>query len=58
MDILEDKKMSLLYFNFVMIYIVNKMLVLLKNHLNYLKNRIFECIFKDHNFFLSSADML
>ena len=34
MDLLEDLKISLLNFNFVMIYIVNKMLVLLKNHLS------------------------
>ena len=30
--------MSLLNFNFVLIYIIHKMLVLLKNDLNYLKN--------------------
>ena len=36
MDLLEDLKISLLYFNFVMIYIIHKMLVLLINHLNYL----------------------
>ena len=43
MDLLQDLKMSLLNFNFVMIYIIHKMLVLLKNHLNYLKYSIFEC---------------
>ena len=37
MDLLEDLKMSLLNFNFVMVYVIHKMLVLLKNHLNYLK---------------------
>ena len=36
MDLLEDLKMSLLNFNFVMIYIIHKMVVFLKNHLNYL----------------------
>ena len=41
--------MSLLSFNLVMIYIIHKMLVLLKNHLNYLKNNIFECIFKKYD---------
>ena len=46
MDLLEDLKMSLLSFNFVMIYINDKMLVLLKNQLNYLKNSIFECFFR------------
>ena len=37
---LEDLKISRLYFSFVMIYIIHKMLVLLKNHLNYLKDNI------------------
>ena len=39
---LEDLKMSLSNFNFVMIYIIHKMLALLKNHLNYLKDSIFK----------------
>ena len=42
MDLLEDLQMSLLNFNFVMIYIIHKMLVLLKNHLNYINDSIFE----------------
>ena len=37
--------MSLLNFNFVMVYIIHKSLVLLKNRLNYLKDNIFECLF-------------
>ena len=37
MDLLKDLKMSLLNFSFVMIYIIHKMLVLLKNHPNFLK---------------------
>ena len=45
-------KVSLLNFNFVMIYIIHKMLVLLKNHLNYLKNSIFKCFFKEYRLFL------
>ena len=40
MDLLKD-------FNFDMIYIIHKMLVLIKNHLNYLKDKIFECFFKE-----------
>ena len=32
-------------FNFAMIYIIHKILVLLKNHLNYFKDSIFECFF-------------
>ena len=43
MDLLEDLRMSLLNFSFVMIYIIHEMLVLLKFHLNYLKDSIFQC---------------
>ena len=39
MDLSENLKMSLLNFNFVMIYITHKMLALLKS---YLKDSIFE----------------
>ena len=42
MDLLKD-------FNFVMIHTIRKMLVLLKNHLNYLKDNIFECLFIKYN---------
>ena len=48
MDLLEDLKISLLNFIFVMIYIIHKILVLHKNHLNYFKD-IFKCIFKEYN---------
>ena len=34
MDLLEDLRMSLLNFNFDMIHIIHKILVLIKNHLN------------------------
>ena len=40
MDLLEDLTMSLLNFSFIMTYIIPKMLVLLKSHLNYLKVNI------------------
>ena len=46
MDLLEDLRMPLLKFKFVMIYITHKMLVLYKNCLNYLKDSIFECFFE------------
>ena len=46
MDLSEDLRMSLLNVNFVMIYIINKILVLIKNHLSYLKDKIFECFLK------------
>ena len=36
MDLLKDLKMSLLNFNFIMIYIIHKMFVLIKNNLNIL----------------------
>ena len=45
MDLLEDLQMSLLNFNFVMINIIHKMLVLLKNHLNYINDSIFRIVF-------------
>ena len=38
MDLLEDLKILIFSFNFVLIKIIHKMLVLLKNHLNYLKD--------------------
>ena len=48
MGLLEDLRMSLLNFNFVMIQIIDKVLVLIKNHLNHLKDNIFECFLKKH----------
>ena len=44
-----DLNESLLNFNLIMIYIILKIsiaLLLLKNHLNYLNDNIFECFFK------------
>ena len=52
MDLLEDLEMSFLNFNFVMIYIIHEMLVLLKNDLNYLKDSSFEYLFEEYNRFL------
>ena len=49
MDLLEHLKMPVLHFNFVMIYIIHKMFVLLKNHLNFLRDGIFECFLKEYN---------
>ena len=42
MDLLDNLKMSLLNFSFVMIYIIYKILVLPKNNPNNLKDSIFE----------------
>ena len=56
MDLLED-----LNFNFVMIYIIHKILVLLSYHLNYFKDSIFECFFKEYNrllFFFNSRHIM
>ena len=41
--------MLLLNFDFVMIYIIHKILVLIKSHLNYLKDNIFEFFFNKYN---------
>ena len=40
-----DLRISLLNFNFAMIYIIHKFLVFIKNHLNYLKDNIFKFFF-------------
>ena len=45
MSSLEDLKMLLLNINFFMIYIIYQLLVLLENHLNFLKGNIFESSF-------------
>ena len=42
-------RISLLSLNFAMIYIVYKIIVLIKNDLNYLKISIFEFFFKKYN---------
>ena len=52
-DLLEDFKMLLLKYNFVMIYIIHKMLLLLENNLNYLKDSIFECFLRSTIAFFS-----
>ena len=47
--LLNDLGMSILNFNFAMIYIIHKILVFIKNHLNYLKDNTLECFFKKYN---------
>ena len=44
-----DLRISILNFNFVMIHIIHKILVLIKNHTNYLKDNIFKFFFKKYN---------
>ena len=44
-----DLRISFLSFNFVMIQIIHKILVLIKNHINYLKDNIFKFFFKKYN---------
>ena len=51
MDLLEDLRMQVLNFSLVMIYIIRKMLVLLKNNFNYLKDNMFEWFFKKYENF-------
>ena len=53
MHLLEESKISPLNINFVLICIIHKMLVLLKNHLNYIKDSIFKCFFKEYDKILS-----
>ena len=45
MELLEDLKMSL-NLNFIMSGIIHKMLGLIENNLNYLKDSIFECFLR------------
>ena len=47
MELLEVLEISLSNFCFIMVYIIHKMLLLLKNHLNHLKRNIFEYFFKE-----------
>ena len=42
-------RVSVLNFNFVMIHIIHKILLLIKTHMNCLKNSIFEFFFKKYN---------
>ena len=49
MDLLKNLKMPFLNFRFIMIYIIHKISVLIKNQLNYLKDNIFECFFKEYH---------
>ena len=44
-----DLRVLLLNFNFAMISIIHNILVLIKNHLNYRKDNIFEFFFKKYN---------
>ena len=50
MNLLEDLRMLILKFNFAMIFLIyiihNKILALHTNHLNYLKDNIFEYFFR------------
>ena len=44
-----DFRTLLVSFNFAMIYIIHKMLILIKNHLYYYKDNIFEFFCKNNN---------
>ena len=41
-------RILLFKFNFAMIYIIHKILILIKNHMNYFKDNIFTCFFKKY----------
>ena len=43
-----DLRISLLNFNFVMIYISYKILIMITNYINYFKNNIFKCFPEKH----------
>ena len=45
-NFLKDLIISLLDFEFAIIYVIDKILVLLENHLNYFKESIFEFSFQ------------
>ena len=48
-EFIKRFKNSFLNFSFIIIYTIHKILVLIKNNLNYLKDNIFECFFKKFN---------
>ena len=49
MDLLVDLRMPLLNINFFMIHLMYKILIVIKNHLNYLKDNLFKCFLKKFN---------
>ena len=49
MDLSENLRISLLNLVFAMIYIIHKMLKVVKIHLHFLKDNILECFFKKYN---------
>ena len=51
MDLSEDLRISPLNFSFVLIYIIHEILVLINNHLNYLKDNAFLRSITDYFFF-------
>ena len=44
-----DLRISLLNSNLAVIHIIHKILVLIKNHMNYLKDNIFEFFLRKYN---------
>ena len=47
--------MSFLSFSLAMNYVIHKILVLIKNYLNYFKENIFECFFKKYILFFKKV---
>ena len=48
--------MSLLNFSFIMIYTIHKILLLIKNYLNYDKDNVFEEIYLKKKFFFITCN--
>ena len=46
--IIERFKNDILCFNFVINYIIHKMLILLRNYLNFLDHSISRCLYKEY----------
>ena len=60
-DLLEDLIMSVLNSNFVTIHITQKSLAWIRNHMNYLQDKIFECFLRsiiNFYFFLKKVNFL
>ena len=53
-----ELRISVLNFNFAMIHIIQKILVLIKNYMNYLKDNIFELFLKKYNTLLIFKQIL
>ena len=51
MGLLKDLKISLLNFSFIIIYKIHKILILIRNHLNYLKDNLSKFFLRSITYF-------